>query len=115
MKTPICKLCGKAHWASEEHGGEPSVPEYVKAMAAGALGYEKAIVTFPDPNPPETVTTVTSDVTPVTKSRDEKVLYSEPSSVEDRAVEREDFVHRGRPKKHKDAAARQRAYRERSK
>ena len=39
MKVPTCKLCGKAHWSSEEHDiKESGVPEYVKEMAKGALG-----------------------------------------------------------------------------
>ena len=39
MKVPECKLCGKAHWSSEEHADiEPNVPGYVREMARGALG-----------------------------------------------------------------------------
>ena len=41
MKVPECKLCGRAHWASEEHSvSDVTVPEYVREMARGALGGE---------------------------------------------------------------------------
>lgn len=88
MKVPMCKLCGKAHWSYEDHAGmEPSVPEYVREMAAGAMGGDvvqhMGRINVTVTKPPNNVT------------RDETSKLG------------------GRPKKHKDAAARQRAYRER--
>jgi hypothetical protein len=60
MKPPICKLCQKAHWTYEPHQlRDVATPDYIKDMAQGAVGQEKRIVVFPDPNLPESVTTVT--------------------------------------------------------
>ena len=43
MKPPICKVCQKAHWTYDGHFvSEVQVPEYVKEMAAGALGGDRA-------------------------------------------------------------------------
>ena len=68
-KAPVCKLCQKAHWSYEPHGPTAEVPGYVKDMAR--MGHEKRIVTFPDPTPPEVVTTTTGGelvyVEPVTQ------------------------------------------------
>ncbi len=102
MKPPICKVCQSSHWLDEGHN--TSALEEVRKLGAGVLGYEKRIATFPDPNPPKSVTTVTkppNNVTPVTERR-VTVRPSRPS-------------HRpGRPRVHKTNAERQRAYRERS-
>ena len=106
---PTCKLCGKGHWLDEGHQINTSVPSYVKEMTSGALGLEgeatfKELVVSPD----ETTTTVTKvadNVTPVTKRARDEIIYSEPPL--------EGHTHRGRPKKHKTNAERQRAYRER--
>ncbi len=98
MKVPTCKLCGKAHWSSEEHSGEPSAPEYVREMAAGAMGSgPRAAGRYDVIQRGRINVTVTkkSDETPVAKP-----TVTKPG---------------GRPKKHDSAAARQRAYRERSK
>ena len=54
---PTCKLCETRHWTYEAHG---SGPEKVRELGESMLGYEKRIPVFPDPNPPETVTTVGS-------------------------------------------------------
>ncbi len=55
---PKCKLCGSAHWTYEEHK-ITSASEGARKVGAGVLGHEKRIPVFPDPNPPESVTTVT--------------------------------------------------------
>ncbi len=101
MKPPICKLCKKAHWTYEEHDtGE--VPEYVQEMAAGAMGYEKRFYTFPDPDPPESVTTTT-------ESRE--TVYAEAVTQKTCNACNKPYNNRGGVCN----ACRQRAYRERSK
>lgn len=105
MKPPNCKVCQKAHWTYEGHSvSEVKVPEYVSEMAKGALGYEKTIVVFPDPNPPESITTTasTGDDVPTTVS-----LHGDVPTCSC-----------GKPRegRYKSCAAcRKRAYRERSK
>ena len=104
MKPPICKLCQSPHWTYEEHKvTETEVPGYVKEMAKGAMGYEKRIATFPDPNPPEAITTVAST------TRDEMV-YAEPVTQKMCNVCNKPLHNRGKVCN----ACRQRAYRERS-
>ena len=51
---PKCKLCGSPHWTYEEH-----VLKGTEALQKVGAGVLKRYVTFPDPNPPETVTTAT--------------------------------------------------------
>lgn len=99
MKTPQCKLCGKAHWSYEDHDGEPSVPEYVREMAAGAMGSR-----HDPPGKGDVVQHMGRINVTVTKRRDETPV-TKPTVTK----------LGGRPKKHDSAAARQRAYRERSK
>ena len=57
---PKCKLCGIAHWTYEEHTITSSSEE-ARKLGASVLGHEKRIVVFPDPNPPESVTTTTDE------------------------------------------------------
>jgi hypothetical protein len=57
MNSPICKLCESRHWLDEEHKPGPGLDK-VRELGAVVLGYEKRIVVFPDPNPPEAVTIV---------------------------------------------------------
>ncbi len=103
MKPPVCKVCQKAHWTYDGHFvSTETVPDYVKEMAKGALGYEKTIVVFPDKRPPEMVTTTAStEVSP-----QELFVPTDVPTCEC-----------GKPKdgRHaKCAACRKRAYRERS-
>ena len=44
MKVPTCKLCQKAHWSYEGHytGMSAINPDYIREMAAGALGRESS-------------------------------------------------------------------------
>ena len=108
MKVPQCKLCGKAHWSYEEHAGmETGTPGYVREMAAGALGLSEGAKAR-DAEVPN-IRAMGDDVqhmgrinVTVTKKGDETPV-TKPSVTK----------LGGRPKKHKDAAARQRAYRER--
>ena len=103
MKPPVCKVCQKAHWTYDGHFvSEVEVPQYVKDMAKGALGYEKTIVVFPDPNPPETVTTVT---------KSSEVVFAEPVTQKTCNACNKPLHNRGQVCN----ACRQRAYRERSK
>jgi hypothetical protein len=100
VKPPICKLCRKAHWTYETHDtGE--VPAYVEEMASGAMGQEKRITTFPDPNPAESVT-VTAE------SRE--TVYVEPVTQKTCNACNKPLHNRGKVCN----ACRQRAYRERS-
>ena len=91
VKVPICKLCGKAHWTYEEHAVmEPSVPEYVKEMAKGAMGVHQG-------PPPEL------GGLPIKRTETITGRTDEPNKRT-----------RGRPKKWASEAERKRAYRERS-
>lgn len=56
---PTCKLCEVRHWTYEEHTITSALGKTQK-LGADVLGYEKRIPVFPDPNPPESVTTVAS-------------------------------------------------------
>lgn len=102
MKVPTCKLCGKAHWASEEHGGEPSVPEYVRDMAAGAMGVTRTDSPPPTSTGPSPSAVIVTQDVPTTVSLQGDV----PTCECGKPCE-------GRYKK--CAACRKRAYRERSK
>jgi hypothetical protein len=110
MNPPICKLCGTRHWLDEEHKPGPALDK-VRKVGADVLGYEKRIVVFPDPSPPESVTTITDGpltYVPLNQaiSRPEKNKRTEP--VRNKRT-------RGRPRKWASEAERKRAYRERSK
>ena len=89
----MCKLCGKAHWTYEEHD---TGLEEVRKLGADVLGYEKRIPVFPDPNPPESVTTVT---------KSDEVIYVKTCNACNKP-----FNNRGKVCN----ACRQRTYRERS-
>ncbi len=84
---PTCKLCETRHWTYEAHG---SGSEKVRELGESVLGYEKRIPVFPDPNPPESVTTATEG----------PLVYV---SANKRT--------RGRPRKWASEAERKRAYR----
>ena len=100
MKPPMCKLCGKAHWAFEDHytGNSAITPDYIRDMAAGALGVTETVTKPPNNVTRDETTSSTVHVTPEEMAEDIKEGRS---------------TYTGRPRKHKDAAARQRAYRER--
>ncbi|KKK47173.1 hypothetical protein LCGC14_3157860 [marine sediment metagenome] len=76
--------------------------EEVRKLGASVLGYEKRIVVFPDPNPPETVTTTEGPTVYIPNKR------TEPLNGRNKRT-------RGRPRKWASEAERKRAYRERSK
>ena len=97
MKPPMCKLCGERHWLDEEHKITGALEE-TRKLGASVLGYEKRIVTFPDPNPPESVTTVAG-------TTDEGIYVKTCNACN------KPFNNRGEVCN----ACRQRAYRERSK
>ena len=102
MKPPTCKLCETRHWLDEEH--DLSVLGKVRELGADVLGYEKRIVTFPDPNPPESVTVVAG-------TTDEMVYV--PSNKRTEPLNGRNKRTRGRPRKWASEAERKRAYRER--
>jgi len=60
MNPPTCKLCESRHWLDEGHKPTAAL-EAVRKVGASVLGHEKRIVVFPDPNPPESVTTTTDE------------------------------------------------------
>ena len=102
MNPPTCKLCESRHWLDEGH--KPTVAlEAVRKVGADVLGHEKRIVVFPDPNPPESVTTTT----------DEPMVYV-PTTVPTVSLQECEC---GKPREgryKKCAACRKKAYRERS-
>ena len=102
---PNCKLCGTRHWTYEDHYTATSagrVPEYVREMVVGAMGYEKRIPVFPDLNPPESVTTAT-----------EGPLVYVPANKRTEPLTGRNKRTRGRPRKWASEAERKRAYRRR--
>ncbi len=98
MNPPTCKLCKSPHWTYEAHKPTAALEE-VRQVGAGVLGYEKRIVTFPDPNPPESVTTTT-----------EGPLVFVPLN---QTLNGRNKRTRGRPRKWASEAERKRAYRQR--
>ncbi len=101
MKPPTCKLCQSPHWLDEGHN--TAALEEVRKLGASVLGYEKRIPTFPDPNPPESVTTTT-----------EGPLVYVPANKRTEPLTGRNKRTRGRPRKWASEAERKRAYRERS-
>ena len=98
MKPPICKLCKSPHWTYEEHHTTNSAinPDYIREMAAGAMGLEGVIAIVS----PETATTIAENVT-----RGHEVLAKMCNTCN------KPLHNRGKVCN----ACRQRAYRERSK
>ncbi len=98
MNPPTCKLCESRHWLDEGHKPTAAL-EAVQKVGADVLGHEKRFLVFPDPNPPESVTTTTDE--PMVINR------TEPISGRNKRT-------RGRPRKWASEAERKKAYRGRS-
>ena len=102
MKPPMCKLCGKAHWAYEEHD---TGLEEVRKLGASVLRNQTPTVTKPSD---ENVTSSTVRISPEETERDfaaGRLSYTHGGAREGS----------GRIRRHKTNAERQAAYRERSK
>ena len=115
MKVPTCKLCGKAHWSYEDHytGTSAINPDYVREMAAGAMGLSEGAKAR-DAEVPNIGTM--GDAAPFVDHLSPQIVPTPPPDVPTDVPTTECECGKPREGRYKSCTAcRKRAYRERSK